>query len=390
MSHTPDALKRLPGSLAWLAVQLLLIAAWIALLAYLPWWGALALLLTLDAASVWCGRRALGTADQWLVFYGALGLIGLAISLAQAIGGSLWAWLIGVVVGCVGFGWKLYLMQRFDLPRSTSKTGVAKPEPVASRMETTEPASMLPVSWRSANEARTRAEREAIWQRGEPVYLVNGEIRFGPPTGDYLWPDGAAVIAWAGSRYAVSDDGRWFVASSPIGHPGSCDYLYDRTSRLLYELPSWEIRGWGEHGPWLAESGKAPLSLDRAGVVGVDYLPLRDVWLPRSFFADLPLARQTLRAPVGRHAAVLDIALPNRLLDSDDDPLAYLRRPCFSLKVDGQDSGLRLYGIYGQPWSDDGRTLRVSAWLAEAPHASPKSWCWTQVTGWLRDDHLAG
>lgn len=197
MSDASDALKRLPGSLAWLSVQLLFVVAWIALLAYLPWWIVLALLLTLDAASIWCGRRALGTIDQWLVFYGALGLIGLAISLAWAIGGSLWAWLAGIAAACAGFGWKLYLMQRFDLPRSASKTNVAKPEPAALPMQATEPVSMLPVIWRSADEARTRAEREAIWQRGEPVYLVNGEIRFGPPTGDYLWSDGTAGIAWA-------------------------------------------------------------------------------------------------------------------------------------------------------------------------------------------------
>jgi len=389
MSDASDALKRLPGSLAWLAVQLLFVVAWIALLAYLPWWIVLALLLTLDAASIWCGRRALGTIDQWLVFYGALGLIGLAISLAWAIGGSLWAWLAGIAAACAGFGWKLYLMQRFDLPRSASKTNVAKPEPAALPMQATEPVSMLPVIWRSADEARTRAEREAIWQRGEPVYLVNGEIRFGPPTGDYLWSDGTAVIAWAGSRYAVSDDGRWFVASGPVGHPGSCDYLYDRTSRLVYELPSWEIRGWGEHGPWLAEPGKAPVPFGRIGVAGTDYLPLRDLWLPRSFFAALPLARQTWRAPVGQHAAALDIALPDRLLD-DDDPLACLRRPCFRLEVDGEDSGLRLYGMHGQPWSDDGRTLRVSAWLADAPHASPQPWRWSRAAGWLPDDRVAG
>lgn len=389
MSDAPDALKRLPGSLAWMLVQLLLVCAWITFLAALPWGAVLGLLLALDALSVGCRRRAVGTLDQWLVFYGALGLIGLAVSLALSVGGSLWGWLIGIMAACIGFGWKLYLMQRFDLPRSASKASVAQSEPIAAPMPTTEPASMLAVRWRSANEARTRAEREAIWQRGEPVYLVNGEIRFGPPTGDYLWPDGAAVIAWAGSRYAMSDDGRWFVASSPVGHPGSCDYLYDRTSRLVYELPSWEIRGWSEHGPWLAEPGKASVPLDRTGVVGMDYLPLRDVWLPRSFFADLPLARQIWRAPVGQHTAALDIALPDRLLDADD-PLACLRRPCFCLQVDGEDSGLRLYGAYGQPWSGDGGTLRVSAWLAEAPYASPEPWRWNRATGWLRDDRFAG
>lgn len=389
MSDASNALKQLPGSLAWLAVQLLLVAAWIALLAFLPWWSVLALLLALDAISVWCRRRELGTTDQWLVFYGALGLIGLAISLAQAIGASWWAWLIGITVAGVGFVWKLYLMQRFDLPRSAPATEAVKAESVAPPMEVTEPASLLPVHWLDADEANTRAGREAIWQRGEPVYVVNGEIRFGPPTGDYLWPDGTAVMGWAGSRYAVSDDGRWFVASSPVGHPGSCDYLYDRTSRLIYELPSWEIRGWSEHGPWLAKPRKTSMSLDRTGVVGIDYLPLRDVWLPRSFFSELPLARQMFRAPVGQHTAVLDIALPDRLLDGDD-PLACLRRPWFRLEVDGEDSGLRLYGIYGQPWSDDGLTLRVSAWLADAPYAMTAPWRWNPATGWLRDDHVAG
>ena len=211
MSDASNALKQLPGSLAWLAVQLLLVAAWVAVLAFLPWWSVLALLLALDAISVWCHRRELGTTDQWLVFYGALGLIGLAISLAQAIGASWWAWLIGITVAGVGFVWKLYLMQRFDLPRSAPATEAVKAESVAPPMEVTEPASLLPVHWLDADEANTRAGREAIWQRGEPVYVVNGEIRFGPPTGDYLWPDGAAVMGWAGSRYAVSDDGRWFV-----------------------------------------------------------------------------------------------------------------------------------------------------------------------------------
>ena len=389
MSDASNALKQLPGSLAWLAVQLLLVAAWVALLAYLPWWSVLALLLALDAMSVWCGRRALGTADQWLVFYGALGLIGLAISLARAIGESWWAWLIGIAIAGVGFVWKLYLMQRFDLPRRTSTTEAAKTGSVAPPKETIEPASLQPVYWLDADEASTRAGREAIWQRGEPVYLVNGEIRFGPATGDYLWPDGAAVTGQAGGSYAVSDDGRWFVASSPVGYPGSCDYLYDRTSRLMYELPSWEIRGWSEHGPWLGKRGEASMALDRTGVVGMDYLPLRDIWLPRGFFSELPLARQTFRAPVGQHATALDIALPDRLLD-DDDPLTCLRRPWFRLEVDGEDSGLRLYGIHGQPWSDDGLTLRVSAWLADAPYALTEPWHWSLATGWLRDDPPAG
>jgi hypothetical protein len=394
MGDASDALKSLPGSLAWLAVQLLLVAAWIGLLAYLPWWSVLALLLTLDAACVWCSRRTLGTADQWLLFYGALGLAGLAISLAQAHGGSLWGWLIGVAAACIGFVWKLYLMQRFDLPRRASKTAVAEAEPIAAPpiaapIEITEPASLLPVHWREAEEANTRAAREAIWQRGEPVYVINGEIRFGPATGDYLWPDGAAVMGWAGSRYAMSDDGRWFVAAPPVAHREICDALYDRTSRLVYDLRSWEIHGWSEQGPWLARPGEAPMSLDRTGVIGTDYLPLRDVWLPRSFFTELPLARQTLRAPAGPHAAMLDIALPDRLLDGDD-PLACLRRPWFRLAVDGEDSGLRLYGVYGQPWSDDGQILRVSAWLADAPYALPEPWRWSRLTGWLRDERSAG
>lgn len=388
MSDAPDALRQLPGTLAWLAVQLLLIVVWIALLAYLRWWGSLALLLALDVVSVWCSRRALGAADQWLVFYGALGLIGLAIALSRAIGGVS-GWIIGAIVAAIGFGWKLYLMQRYELPRRAVASTIDKPAPVVPAMEMAEPASVSSVNWQDADEALTTGAREAIWQRGEPVYMVNGEIRFGPATGDYLWADGAVVIAWAGCRYAISDDGRWFVASAPVGHPGSCDYLYDRVRRLLYELPAWEIRHWSEYGPLLAQSGQSPVRLDRIGAVGVDYLPLRDLWLPRSYVDALPLARQAWPAPVGAHMAVLDMVLPDRLLD-ENDPLQYLRRPSFRLEVDGQDSGLRLYGAYGQPWSGDGLTLRVSAWLAGAPHGLTEPWCWSRATGWLRDNHPAG
>lgn len=386
MSQTPDALRQLPGSLAWLAMQLSFVVAWIALLAYLPWWGGAALLLSLDVASVWCGRRAIGTADQWLVFYGALGLIGLAISLSRAIGG-LSGWVMGTIVAGAGLAWKLYLMQRFDLPRGASLKPAAISEGMPPQVEVEVPTSLLPVHWREATEARTVAERKAIWQRGEPVYQVNGEVRFGPPTGDYVWPDGSVVIGWAESRYALSDDGRWFVASSPTGHAGRCNYLYDRARRLLYALPAWELRGWSEHGPWLAEPGKSARLLDHIGVVGVDYVPLRDIWLPRDYFDALPLARQALRAPTGAHVAVLDIALPDRLLDGDD-PLESLRRPRFRLAIDGQDSDLRLYGVYGQPWSDDGKTLRVSAWRHQAP-ALTEPWRWSRATGWLRDDHVA-
>jgi len=392
MNDAPAALKPWPGALAWLTVQLLLITAWIALLAHLPWWIGLGVLLALDAATVWSRRRAFGTADQWLLFYGALGLIGLALSLAQAIGG-VWGWAIAAVAAVAGFAWKLYLMQRFDLPRGVSKQADVPSLALASaqatpRRETETPTSVTPVHWRQAGEAATREEREAIWQRGEPVYQVNGEIRFGPSTGDYLWPDGSVVIAQAGSGYAISDDGHWFVASSPVGHPGRCDYLYDRARRLLYRLPAWELRGWSERGPWLAEPGKPPVLLDRIGATGVDYLPLRDLWLPRNHFAELPLARRALPAPLGHHVAVLDIDLPDRLLDGND-PMESLRRPCFLLHVDGQDSGLRLYGVYGQPWSDDGRTLRVSAWLADAPRLT-EPWLWSQATGWLRADHADG
>ncbi len=370
--------------------HLALALAWIALLGVLPWWCAGLLLLATEVLALVWPRVSARRFEQWPVFYALLGLAGLAIALARALGDGMLAWIAAVGAVFVLFLLKAALERRCGLPRGrdapTSAGAGATPAAHASQRPTRSaspppsPIALEPPSWLDASEQRSSA--------AQPRYLVNGEIRFGPPTGDYLLPELAVVIGWAGARYALSADGRWFVASQPGGRPGACDYLYDRRLRRLYELSTWQLRGWAEDGPWLAANdGAAPRPLAQVAdaEAGDDYLPLRDLWLPRRFVASLPLARQAWPAPEGPHVATLDLDLPESFAPLDD-PLDRLRRPYFRLAVDGLDSGLLSYGLSGQPWDAAGRELRVFAWPADAARAEPQAWRWSVAEGWRRDD----
>ncbi|WP_266170019.1 hypothetical protein [Dyella subtropica] len=363
---------------------LLLGLAWVAVLASLPWWAGVPSAMAMEAAALGLPRLKARRVVSWLVFYGMLGLAGLAVSLARAMGGGAGAWFVAVLLALLGFLLKAWVETRYGLLNEAPNAPAdAQAVPAAPNTAPGKTPHLRSLQWQDVPAWGGVEDRAARLASKRPCYLVNGEIRFGPPTGDFLLSGGLVVIGWAGASYAESPDGRWFLASRPENHPGCCDYLHDHLERRLYALPSWHVRGWSAEGPWLSQGREGvsyPLHQVATPEQTDDYLPLRDLWLPRRFVESLPLSRQTAHPPAGPHIATLDMRLPDAFA-ALFDPLESLHRPQFRLAVNGADSGLLVYGLH-DAWDAAGQTLRVHAWQVDAAPTSIAAWHWTRLTGW--------
>ncbi|SFS07260.1 hypothetical protein SAMN05216570_2243 [Dyella sp. OK004] len=230
---------------------LLLLAGWMVLLALLPWWLGLILLLGTAAGAVWYARRSASLSDacrlglKW-------GLPGCLFALQRALGGDLLAWGAALLGALVGFSLVALLESLlFHRVRRQAKAG-ATPEWRDMAMAPIGPAAHI-------IELHVVAWDEAGGKFADPR---GGVVRYesqGAGAGRYVFADGS-IVDRLSSRHAFSPAGRWFVASLPEGRG---DVLCDRHRGKWHRLRGWQLCGWedGEQ-PWLArQADGVPVAL---------------------------------------------------------------------------------------------------------------------------------
>ncbi|WP_266160896.1 hypothetical protein [Dyella silvatica] len=214
---------------------MLLLIAGVVLLAMLPWWLDLTVLVALAISVIalthsavgyaaWCGR-----ALKW-------GLPGMLFAVQRALGGDLLAWGAALLGALVGFS-VLALLDSL-LHRQIEHAPAATPSPEWSEL------AMAPigprarrvelerVSWRDAGHALTDP-------LGGLVHYEAGAYRF----------VGGRLIDGVSVRYGFSPAGRWVVASM---RDGLGEVLWDRDGDRLHRLRGWQLCGWEGELPWLA------------------------------------------------------------------------------------------------------------------------------------------
>jgi hypothetical protein len=238
--------RRLPG------LRVLLPAlAWTALLAVLPWWLGLPLLLALAAALPLLQHRLsiahaslLRRALRW-------GLPGALFALQRALGGDAFAWGAALLGALAGYTLLVGLEAWLDRDR---RRAPAVERSVAERSGEWPELAMAPVGppaeivelqapqWQSAVEAM-------VDSHGGRVDYRDGEFRFADGT----------RIAGVGPQFSLGGD--WFAAR--MANDGGV-VLWDRQRERLHRLRGWHIAGWHRGQPWLCRrEDDMPVALKR-------------------------------------------------------------------------------------------------------------------------------
>jgi hypothetical protein len=217
----------------WPKWDLLLPAlAWLALLAVLPWWFGLPLLLAL-AAIVLVLQQRLADAHAALIRRALRwGLAGLLLALQRSLGGDALAWGAALLGALAGYTLLAGLEAWLDRDRHRSPIAVAAAEwpelaqaPIGPRAEIIE---LQPPAWQRADALADPCGGD-VDHRG----------------GSYLFADGS-VVAHAGPPAAFSPAGRWFAARD-----GRDLVLWDRERDRSRRLRGWQLCGWYREEPWL-------------------------------------------------------------------------------------------------------------------------------------------
>lgn len=226
--------------------------AWLLLLAVLPWWLDLPLLVACVLALLWRTgplqpqARLLRLALRW-------GLPGLLLAVLRAFGADALAWLLTLLAALAGFSLLMLLEYWLDRGRRREPSSSATDEWPALALAPIGPAGAIielqPPQWRSLEAGLT-----------DPL---GGELR---------WRDEAAQLADGSQLEGVEPrcdfaaDGRWLVLPL-VGQRGLL--LLDRRRDRRHRLRGWQLAGWYEGQPWLSRDEEhVPLAI--AHVLGHD------------------------------------------------------------------------------------------------------------------------
>ena len=225
---------------------LLIGVAWMMLLAFLPWWLGLPLLLALAAALLLLQHRP--SVEHAQLFRRGLhwGLPGALFALQRGLGGNVLAWGVALLGALAGYtllaGLEAWLDR--DLRRAPAAAASAQwPElamaPIGPPAEIIE---LQPPVWQSV------ADNFADPRAGRVNYLNDG----------YRFTDGTSIDG-VGPNASFSPQARWFAARMN-GDRGTV--LWDRQRNQLHRLRGWQLVGWHQEQPWLARrEGDMPLAL---------------------------------------------------------------------------------------------------------------------------------
>jgi hypothetical protein len=222
--------------------------AWLALLALLPWWLGLPLLLALASVVVLLQHRLAGEhvvlvrrAMRW-------GLPGVLLALQRALGGDAFAWgaaLLGALAGytlLAGVEAWLDRAQRRAYPASGAQS-----------------AEWPELAYAPIGPGVEIIELQApVWLHAEDALADPASGRVDYDGSGYQFVDGSRVDGVA-AQAAFSPAGRWFAARM-AGDRGTV--LWDRERNQRHRLRGWHVSGWYREQPWLSRrEGDVPQAL---------------------------------------------------------------------------------------------------------------------------------
>ncbi len=234
---------------AWMTVWYTL--SWVLLLALLPWWLGLPMLLAL-AAAVWLLQHRLAPHHATLVRHALRwGLPGWLIALQHVLGGGVLAWgaaLLGALAGYTLLAGLEAWLDR-DLRRA----------PVSSRAADWPELAHAPIG----PPADIIDLQLPIWQaaRGELCDPHGGLVRC--DAAGCHFSDGERVdapkISAGFAQVGFSPEGYWFAACT---QDQRVLVLWDRRRDRRYRLRGWRLSGWYREQPWLSRrDDDMPLAL---------------------------------------------------------------------------------------------------------------------------------
>jgi hypothetical protein len=236
---------------AWRAV--LLQVAWLVMLAALPWWLGLPLLLAL-AASVALLQHRLADAHAALIRRGLRwGLPGVLFALQRALGGDVFAWGTTLLGALAGYTLLAGLEAWLDRELRRAPPGPASAEwPELAMAPIGPPAEIIelqPAQWQTVS--------------GDLVDPLGGRVVY--HEGGYLFAGGSRIDDVA-AQATFSPGGRWFGARMR-NERGVL--LWDRQRERQHGLRGWRLVGWYREQPWLVRrEGDMPQALP--AVLGED------------------------------------------------------------------------------------------------------------------------
>lgn len=212
------------------------------LVACLPWWLGLPLLLCLAGVAVLLQARLQPSELQRLRRALRWGLPGLLLALVHALGGDVLAWVMGLVAALAGFtliagieAWLDRAVRRDPDPHHETEW------PQIARAPIGPPAQIIELrapQWGSMLAGLADPEGGLLAYRD----------------GGVLFADGTQIMDVAADA-GFSADGRWFFARLR-GDPGIV--LWDRQSDQPRRLPGWDLCGWHAGRPWVAQGEDDP------------------------------------------------------------------------------------------------------------------------------------
>lgn len=223
-------------------------ALWLVLLALLPWWLGVPLLLAL-ASILLVSIERLG-AQAWMV-RAALrwGLPGMLLALPRALGGDVMAWgvaLLGVLVGYTLLAGLEAWLDR-DRRRASPSSGPVPEWPELALAPAGPGAAIIelqPPRWRQPDATFDDGRGDRVQWRAD-----------GPRGGHYRFADGT-ILDDASGRCCFSPHGRWFAVATAHGL-----MLWDRDHGGIHRLRGWQLWGWQGDQPWLSRGDTTPPQL---------------------------------------------------------------------------------------------------------------------------------
>ena len=230
---------------------------WVLLLALLPWWLGLPLLLALVAAALLLQHR-LAPRDAALIRRALYwGLAGWLLTLPRALGGGVVGWgaaLLGALAGYTALvGLEVWLDRD---QRRAPVTAASDDWPTLARAPLGPPAEIIELQ----APAWLPASGGVADPQGGTVDCDAAGCRFAD--GERIEAPGAAGFAQVG----FSPQGRWFAACTPDQRVLE---LWDRQRDRRHRLRGWRLCGWYREQPWLSRrDDDMPLAL--GAVLGGD------------------------------------------------------------------------------------------------------------------------
>lgn len=226
---------------------------WLLLLACLPWWLDLPLLLAAASLLLWHSARLPAGQARRLRLALRWGLPGLLVAVLRALGADALGALYTLLAALAGFSLLMLLENWLDRGHL---------QPIAA--DTAE--------WPELALAPIGPAGGAIIELRPPLWHPLQEGLADPLGGELRWGDEAVQLADGSRLYGVEPscdfeaDGRWLAL--PLARQHGL-LLLDRRRNRRHRLRGWQLAGWHQGQPWLSrDEAHAPLAI--AHVLGHD------------------------------------------------------------------------------------------------------------------------